>query len=81
MSFNESKKIELLDYLKKIYPNIDDLFCKYNEGIVEIGSSTPISEATISVDQINYVETLLDGNFLGFVTLNGLYFARYEIKD
>lgn len=72
------KKLE--KYIHERFPTVKDLKIERDEDKFYLWSSLPISEANLKMEDIETVKKLINADFKGMVSNNGLYATIYQLK-
>jgi hypothetical protein len=77
----KEKEESLIKLLYERFPMLRNLEIKVKDDKVYLWSPLPISESNMTTEDIEAVENLLDADFAGMVSENGLYATIYQSRN
>lgn len=81
LKLTKEKEEALYKLVKEMFPMAKDLEIKVKDDKVYLWSPLPISESNMTTEDIEAVENLLDADFAGMVSENGLYATIYQSRN
>jgi CRISPR/Cas system CMR subunit Cmr6 (Cas7 group RAMP superfamily) len=76
----KEKEEALYKLVKEMFPMAKDLEIKVKDDKVYICSSLSVAEADLNMNHIARVEKLLNAEFKGIISNNGIYGSIYQLK-
>jgi hypothetical protein len=77
----KEKEEALIKLLYERFPMLRNLEIKVKDDKIYLWSPLPISESNMTTEDIEAVENLLDADFAGMVSENGLYATIYQSRN
>jgi hypothetical protein len=77
----KEKEESLIKLLYERFPMLRNLEIKVKDDKIYLWSPLPISESNMTTEDIEAVENLLDADFAGMVSENGLYATIYQSRN
>lgn len=75
------KREKLMEFLKEYFPDsLSDIKITEKDGKVYICSSLSIAESDFGIEHMQKAEKLLDAEFEGLISNNGLYGSVYKLN-
>ena len=75
------KREKLMEFLKEYFPDsLSDIKITEKDGKVYICSSLSVAEADLNMNHIARAEKLLNAEFKGIISNNGIYGSIYQLK-
>jgi hypothetical protein len=76
----KEKEEALYKLVKEMFPMAKDLEIKVKDDKVYICSSLSVAEADLNMNHIARAEKLLNAEFKGIISNNGIYGSIYQLK-
>lgn len=80
LKLTKEKEEALYKLVKEMFPMAKDLEIKVKDDKVYICSSLSVAEADLNMNHIARVEKLLNAEFKGIISNNGIYGSIYQLK-